>query len=97
MPKSGLGDIQSHLNPIRIRVKGSGNLQAYVFDEGSINFSELFAQPMSLTSAQPVNYLVNFRADKICFMISTSEIDEYFTVSNMWAYVKQTAMSYPQS
>lgn len=92
-----MGDIQSHVNPIRIRVKGDGDLQAYLFDSGEVNFAELHAQSMSLTTAQSANYLSNFRAELICLQIITTEIDEYFTVSNIWAYIKPTAASFPQS
>lgn len=95
MPK--LGDIQSHVNPIRIRVKGVGNLKAFLFDTGSINNSYLFPQAMSLTSAQSLNYLSNFNAEKIQLMIMTTEINEHFTVSNIYAYVKPVANSFPQS
>jgi hypothetical protein len=94
--KQGLGDIQSHVNPIRIRVVGSGNLQAFLFDTGTVNFVELSAQAMSLTSAKSLNYLSNFRAEKVQLMIMTTELDEYFSVDNMWAYVKPTALSFPQ-
>lgn len=96
MPKQGLGDIQSHLNPVRIRAKGDGDLQVIIFDSGEVNNSELHAQTMSLTSARSLNYLSNFRGEKICFQLMTTEIDEYFSISNMWAYVKLTAASYPQ-
>lgn len=97
MPKIGLGDIQSHVNPVRIRVKGKGDLQVILFDSGEINNLELYAQTMSLTSARSLNYLSNFRAEKICFQIMTTVKDEYFSVSNMWAYVKPTAASFPQN
>lgn len=96
MAKS-LGDIQTHVNPIRVRVTGDGDLQAFLFDTGLENNSELDAKTMSLTSAKSVNYLSNFRAEQICLMLMTTEIDEYFTISNMYAYVKPTAASFPQS
>lgn len=96
MAKKGLGDTQSHVNPIRIRTFGSGNLKAFLFDTGTINNSELNAKAMSLTSARSLNYLSNFRAEGICLQITTTEIDEYFNVSNIWVYVKPTAASFPQ-
>lgn len=90
------GDIQNHVNPIRIRVLGSGSLKTFLFDTGSINNSELNAKTMSLTSAKSINYLSNFRAERTCVLIMTTAINEYFTVSNIWAYVKPTANSFPQ-
>lgn len=96
MAKTGLSDIQSHINPIRIRVVGSGNLKAFLFDTGLVSNSELNAKAMSLTSARSVNYLSNFRAEMCSLLIMTTEKDEYFSVDNIWAYVKPTAASFPQ-
>jgi len=93
----GLGDNQSHVNPIRIRVKGVGDLRAFLFDTGLVNNSTLFPQVMSLTSAQSLNYLSNFTAEKVQLLIMTTEIEEYFTVSNIYAYVKPVAASFPQA
>lgn len=96
MAKS-LTDIQSHINPVRIRVTGVGSLKAFLFDTGTINNAILSPNTMSLTSARSLNYLSNFRAELICLQIMTTEKDEYFDVSNMWAYIKPTAASFPQS
>lgn len=96
MAKQGLGDIQSHVNPIRIRVKGEGDLQAFLFDTGNVNNSELDAKAMSLTTAQSINYLSNFTAERTCLLIMTTEEDEHFTISNIWAYVKPSRVSFPQ-
>ncbi len=96
MAKQSLGDIQSHVNPVRIRVMGDGELKAFLFDTGLLYNAVLFPQDMSLVSPRSLNYLSNFRAEKICIQIMTTEIDEYFTISNMWAYVKPTASSFPQ-
>lgn len=96
MAKQGLGDIQSHVNPIRIRSVGAGELQVFLFDSGEINNSELNSQTMSLTSARSLNYLSNFRAELTCFMLITTAKDEYFEISAMFAYVKPTAVSFPQ-
>jgi hypothetical protein len=96
MPKQGLGDIQSHFNPVRVRVMGSGNLQAFLFDTGLVNFAELDAKAMSLTSARSVNYLSNFRAEKANLQLIITEKDEYFNISSIWLYVKPTAASFPQ-
>ena len=95
MPKLS-GDIQNHINPFRIRVMGEGDLQAFVFDTGLENSAELHAQTMSLTSARSLNYLSNYTAERMCVMIMTTEIDEYFNISNMYAYVKPSRNSFPQ-
>ena len=91
-----LGDIQSHVNPVRVRVRGEGNLQAFLFDEGTVTNSELDAKAMSLTSAQSVNYLSNFTGERICLQLIITEMDEYFTISNIWAYTKPSRNSFPQ-
>lgn len=91
-----LGDIQTHINPIRVRATGAGELQAYLFDTGQIANATLDPQTLSLTTARSINFLSNFTSERIYVMISTSEIDEYFSVSNMWAYVKPSRNSFPQ-
>ncbi len=91
-----LGDIQSHCNPIRIRAYGDGNLRVTLFNISNVGGSSLAAQSMSANPSQSLNFLSNFRAEKICLKLETTAIDEYFSVSNIYAYVKPTAMSYPQ-
>lgn len=95
MPKLS-GDIQNHVNPVRIRVLGEGDLQAFLFDTGLENNAVLDPKTMSLTSARSVNYLSNFTAERTCLLIMTTEKDEYFSVDNMWAYVKPSRNSFPQ-
>jgi len=92
-----LGDIQSHVNPVRVRVRGEGNLQAFLFDEGTVTNSELDAKAMSLTSAQSINYLSNFTGERICLQLIITEMDEYFVISNIWAYTKPSRNSFPQT
>jgi hypothetical protein len=94
--RKSLGDIQSHVNPIRVRVKGEGELQAFLFNDGQLVNATLAPQTMSLTTAQSANFLSNFVAEKTCLLLMTSEIDEYFTISNIYAYVKPSVMSFPQ-
>ena len=92
-----LGDTQSPFNPIRIRVNGSGELQTFLFDTGQINNATLDPKTMSETSAQSINILSNFRAERACVLLMTTEKDEFFSVSNIWMYTKPTAQSFPQS
>lgn len=96
MAKQSLGDIQSHVNPIRVRLTGSGNLKAYLFDTGAVNNTTLEPQAMSLTSARSLNYLSNFTAEKVALTLMTTEINEYFNISNIYAYVKPSRNSFPQ-
>lgn len=91
-----LGDIQTHINPVRVRVTGEGELQAYLFDTGLITNATLEPQTLSLTSARSINFLSNFTSERICITLLTSEIDEYFNISNIWAYVKPSRISFPQ-
>jgi hypothetical protein len=91
-----LGDIQTHVNPIRVRCTGDGDLQAILFDTGTINNSVLHSQALSLTSARSLNYLSNFTAEKSCLMLMTTEKDEYFNVSNIYVYTKPSRNSFPQ-
>jgi len=91
-----LGDTQSHFNPIRVRVNGTGELQTFLFDTGLVNSVALDPKTMSETSAQSINVLSNFRAERACLLLITTEKDDFFSVSNIWMYVKPTAQSFPQ-
>lgn len=89
-------DIQTHVNPIRVRVTGSGNLMAVLNDTGTVNNEELHEQALSTSSARSINFLSNFTAEKICLTLMTNEINEFFSISNVWAYVKPSRLSFPQ-
>lgn len=93
MPNSAL---QTHLNPVRVRVKGEGNLQAFAFDAGEIYSTELDPKAMSTATGQSVNYLCNFRGEKVCVQLMVSELDEYFVINAIYAFVKPIALSFPQ-
>ena len=82
-----LGDIQSHVNPVRIRVKCDGNLRVTLFNISNVNGVALSAGTMGVNATRSLNYLSNFRSEKTCIKIETTAIDEYFTISNIWAYV----------
>lgn len=96
MSKNIGGDLQTHLVAVRARIKGSGALRTTVFDLGETNNALLAASTLSTTTAQSNNVLANFSSERIAFDIRVLALDEYFTVSNMWAYVKETARSFPQ-
>jgi len=100
MPKDLQGDLVSHLNPIRVRIKGEGNLVTTVFNTGEDAAEEVSAMladaVLSPITSRSVNVLANFYGEKIFIDIRTTELDEWFSVSNMWAYVKQSTASYPQ-
>lgn len=96
MPKITSGDCQTHINPVRIRTKGAGNLRVTLFDLGEIDNSELADGALSTTTGRSINLLSNFDGEKILLDIRTTELEEWFEISNIWAYVKLTAISYPQ-
>ena len=90
------GDIQNHFNPVRIRTVGEGDLQAFLFDTGTVNNAVLEPQSMSLSSARSLNYLSNFTDERSCLLIMTTEEGEYFNVSNIYVYGKPSRNSFPQ-
>lgn len=93
-----MGDVITHVNPIRVRIKGEGDLQALLLSLGDEAEDTVMLSPeiIPATSRQSTTFLCNFRAERAAIEFQITEMDEYFTISNIWAYVKQTAASYPQ-
>ena len=87
---------KTHVNPVRVKVSGDGSLQAYLFDSGLINNSTLAPIDMTLTSDASLNYLSNFRGERVSLLLMTTEIDEYFVIKNIAPFVKLTQASNPQ-
>lgn len=98
MAKDNDGDLITHLNPIRVRIKGEGNLRTSVFNlgEASTDSALLADSVLSATTSKSNNILSNFKSEKIAIDFRTTELEEWFEISNIWAYVKLVAASYPQ-
>lgn len=89
------GDLITHCNSVRARIIGEGFLVTTLVND--IGDTELLANgTLSNTSGRSVTQLANFRAERIAYEIRIVNENEWFKVSNQYAYVKKTAASYPQ-
>lgn len=84
----------THLNPIRLHVKGEGSLRVTIFDDGEIR-NVLKSTTLSEITNKANNIKCNFQSEQICFDIRVLAIDEWFEVSGMWPFVKLVATSHP--
>lgn len=98
MSKNNGGDISTHVNPVRIRIQGEGSIRTTLFNTGSEATDSIVLAPATLskTTGRSVNILSNFEGEKIFLDIRTLEIDYWFEIDNIWAYVKESRISYPQ-
>lgn len=98
MPTSmirGNGENVNHVNAIRLRLKGSGNLRLNLFGLEDSSTVELVDLVMAVaTNVEPVR-LTNFTQQRIQLEIRTSEIDEYFQISKIIIFSKAVATGYP--
>lgn len=97
MPKSKFtGEFITHVNPIRLRVIGSGNLQAKLYSLDDVDTLELPVLPMTATSNKYGEYLSNFQSLQISIEFKVTELNEWFKIHTITPYVKPVAASYPR-
>lgn len=90
-------DVISHCNLIRTRVNGSGELITTLYDLGNTNSRLLTDATLAEGRGISLSQIANFRAERISVEIRVNQMDDWFKVSNLYAYVKQTAASFPQT
>jgi hypothetical protein len=96
--KMSSSDVLSHSNAVRARIIGEGNLRTILTNTGEAASDSSFLADVALTDAtsKSINQLANFKGEKIAVEIRVCEENEWFKLSNLWVYVKQTSASYPQ-
>jgi hypothetical protein len=97
MPKAAPDEqVINHYGAVRLRVKGSANLQLSLF-----SFDEVFRLDLlqlniqSTTNIEP-NRLCNFTQQRAKLQISTININDNFLISKIIVFVKPVAQSYPE-
>jgi hypothetical protein len=96
MAKGNDSDNIIHLGPVRIRVKGSGNLQIKAYSLDFVRESELPDIAMAINTDRVETILGNFKSQKMQLEIGTSEESEYFTISRITPFTKPVATGYAQ-
>lgn len=85
-----------HCVSVRYRVTGSGNLKTTLHSLDDVHESDLPNITMvSATNKMPL-VLSNFRDQYIQYEFKTTEINEWFNISKVILFIKETATGYPQ-
>lgn len=91
---SGEGSIY-HYGSVRLRALGSGNLRMRLISLSDTK--EAIMAPLVLSTATDREPLktVNFKQQRASLEISTTAIDEYFSIDKIVVYIKPVGSSYP--
>ena len=94
MAKASLGAIL-HFAAVRFKVLGSGNLRIRTMDDAGTG-QVLVPQVMSQPRNREENVLCNVRNYSVQFEFKVTAIDEYFTITTIRIFAKESSTGYPQ-
>lgn len=95
MVNNFIGEIL-HINAIRLRITGSGNLLLFLRSLDAINNQQLTSFPMlNMTNIEP-SILANFIDQRVQLEVRTTELNEVLNVSKIIIFVRPLATGYPQ-
>jgi hypothetical protein len=86
---------EHHVVGVRLRVKGSGNLDMYLTDLQDVRQYPMAPLVMAATTRIEPMRLANFQSQRIRFVGSTNVINEIFTITRIIIFAKPVAMEYP--
>lgn len=95
MAKNDTNDFIIHVNPIRLFVKGKGNLQLTLFSLDDVSSESLRNVAMVTATDKAVDVLSNFKNQYAAIEGKITEFDEYFIIRTIIAFTKPSAASYP--
>ena len=84
-----------HINTVRFRVIGSGNLQLTLRSLDNVRSTSLIAIVMESSTNREPTRLCNFIEQRTQLEIKTTAINETFTISKIIIFVKPFATEYP--
>jgi hypothetical protein len=90
------GEFITHVNPVRLRVTGLGNLRATTYSMDDEESSELTPLVMATSTKKLGEYLSNFQSQMIAIEFKVTEFNEWFKIHTVTVYVKPVAASYPR-
>lgn len=86
---------EHHVVGVRMRIKGTGNLDMYLTDLDDVRRYDMVPFTMAPTTRIEPTRLANFQSQRIRLVGSTNEINEQFTISRIIIFAKPVAMEYP--
>ena len=95
MAKLNAGEYISHLIAVRCRVTGVGAFKLTAYSLDVVRSQTLPNITLSATNNIQPTVLANFREMRMQIRFEVTEINEYFVLSSIIPFVKQSATSYP--
>ena len=90
------GQYINHFGSIRLRVTGSGTLNAKLVSMNTTTESILANITLQSTTPRYINQLANFNQQKAQLVLQTTDLNAYFFLRQIIFYVKPVAESFPQ-
>lgn len=85
----------NHYGAIRLRVTGSGNLQATLFSLDEVQSFQMVNIPLASVNNQEPTRLSNFTQQRAKLLLQVSNINESFTIKKIIVFIKPVAKNYP--
>lgn len=89
-------DYIQHYGAVRVRVKGSGNLDLTLLSLDDVYTQDLAPVVMTPTTNIAPLKLSNFNQQRARLEISVGAIDEYFDINQVTIFVRPIYTSHPQ-
>jgi len=86
---------EHHVVGVRMRIKGSGNMDLYLTDLDDTRRFDMVPLTMQPTTRIEPMRLADFQSQRIRLVGGTNEINEHFTISRIIIFAKPVAMEYP--
>jgi hypothetical protein len=86
---------EHHVVGVRMRIKGSGNLDMYLTDLDNVRQYPMVPFTMAATTRIEPMRLTNFQSQRIRLVCSTNVINETFQITRIIIFAKPVAMEYP--
>jgi hypothetical protein len=85
-----------HINMIRVRAFGTGNLRPTLFSLDDVLSSVLVPLPMASTTERHLTRKANFQTDRVSLQLQTTAIDEVMHINRIIMFASEVFAEYPQ-
>lgn len=92
---AGQGELIHHVNAVRMRVIGSGNLDMTLLGLDDIQSTTLSPFIMQATRAIEPTRLANFKGQRILLRFGVNEIDEWFQIRRIILFARPVEADFP--
>lgn len=96
MPTSKGAENIAHCVSVRMSAFGLGSLRTRLHSLNGSHFVDLSLIVLQPTGDIFPTNVVNFKSQRMCIMLYTNAIDQYWTIGKIIPFVKPSATGYPQ-